>query len=87
MLYLALEHIAKKWTMPVANWKAALQRFAILLGDRARSRAGINAAARRNRKSNISGMGLAPNPEILRFRARIAGPEGELRSRFPNPGP
>ena len=24
----------KKWTMPVQNWKAALQRFAILLGDR-----------------------------------------------------
>ena len=34
LLYLALEHIAKKWTMPVRNWKAALQRFAILLGDR-----------------------------------------------------
>ena len=31
---LALEHVAKKWTMPVQNWKAALQRFAILLGDR-----------------------------------------------------
>jgi putative transposase len=35
LLYLALEHIAQKWTMPVQNWKAALQRFAILLGDRA----------------------------------------------------
>ena len=34
LLFLALEHIAKKWTMPVQNWKAALQRFAILLGDR-----------------------------------------------------
>jgi putative transposase len=34
LLYLALEHIAKKWTMPVVNWKSALQRFAILLGDR-----------------------------------------------------
>jgi putative transposase len=34
LLYLALEHIAKKWTMPVQNWKAALQRFAILHGDR-----------------------------------------------------
>src|SRR6201998_502470 len=34
LLYLTLEHIAKKWTMPVQNWKAALQRFAILLGDR-----------------------------------------------------
>jgi putative transposase len=34
LLFLALEHIAKKWTMPVQDWKAALQRFAILLGDR-----------------------------------------------------
>jgi len=34
LLYLALEHIAKKWTMPLQKWKAALQRFAILLGDR-----------------------------------------------------
>ena len=34
LFYLALEHIAKKWTMPVQNGKAALQRFAILLGDR-----------------------------------------------------
>jgi putative transposase len=34
LLFLALEHIAKKWTMPVQNWKAALQRFAILLEDR-----------------------------------------------------
>ena len=34
LLYLALQHITKKWTMPVQNWKAALQRFAILFGDR-----------------------------------------------------
>ena len=34
LLFLALKHIAKKWTMPVQNWKAALQRFAILLEDR-----------------------------------------------------
>ena len=34
LLYLALEHIVKKWTMPVVNWKAALQRFTILFGDR-----------------------------------------------------
>ena len=34
LLFLALEHIAQKWTMPVQNLKAALQRFAILLGDR-----------------------------------------------------
>jgi putative transposase len=35
LLYLALEHVAKKWTMPIKDWKAALQRFAILRGDRA----------------------------------------------------
>src|SRR5216683_6012131 len=34
LLYLALEHIARKWTKPVKDWKAALQRFAILFGDR-----------------------------------------------------
>jgi len=34
LLYLALEHIAKKWTKPVQDWKAALQRFTILFGDR-----------------------------------------------------
>ena len=34
LLFLVLEHIAKKLTMPVQNWKAALQRFAIFLGDR-----------------------------------------------------
>lgn len=34
LLYLGLTHIAKKWTKPVQDWKAALQRFAILHGDR-----------------------------------------------------
>jgi len=34
LLYLGLVHIAKRWTRPVQNWKAALQRFAILHGDR-----------------------------------------------------
>ena len=34
LLYLALENAAKKWTMPVQNWKGALQRFSILFGDR-----------------------------------------------------
>lgn len=29
-----IERIAKKWTMPVQNWKASLHRFAILLGNR-----------------------------------------------------
>ena len=33
-LLLALERIAKKWTMPIHNWSAALNRFAIEFGDR-----------------------------------------------------
>ena len=36
LLSLARDHIAKKWTIPVPKWKAALRRFAILLGDRVR---------------------------------------------------
>lgn len=34
LLYLGLNSVAKKWTMPVQNWKAALNQFAILFGDR-----------------------------------------------------
>ena len=34
LLYLALRNIAKKWTMPVKDWKAALNRFAIVYEDR-----------------------------------------------------
>jgi putative transposase len=34
LLYLALRNIAKKWTMPVYDWKAALNRFAIIYESR-----------------------------------------------------
>jgi putative transposase len=34
LLYLALRNIAKKWTMPVQDWKAALNRFAIIFENR-----------------------------------------------------
>lgn len=34
LLYLALRNIAKKWTMPVHDWKAALNRFAIVYENR-----------------------------------------------------
>lgn len=34
LLYLALQNIARKWTMPIREWKAALNRFAILFEDR-----------------------------------------------------
>ena len=34
LLYLALRNIAKKWTMPVRDWRDALNRFAIIYEDR-----------------------------------------------------
>ena len=34
LYYLVLERMAKKWTMPIPNWREALNRFAIELGDR-----------------------------------------------------
>jgi putative transposase len=34
LLYLALRNIAKKWTKPVHDWKAALNRFAIIYENR-----------------------------------------------------
>ena len=34
LLYLALRNIAKKWTMPVHDWNAALNRFAIIYENR-----------------------------------------------------
>jgi putative transposase len=34
LYYLALERIAKKWTMPIHSWSEALNRFVIEFGDR-----------------------------------------------------
>ena len=34
LLYLALNNASKKWTMPIRNWKQALQQFAILFDGR-----------------------------------------------------
>jgi len=34
LFYLALNNISKKWTMPIRDWKAALNRFAIQFDDR-----------------------------------------------------
>jgi putative transposase len=34
LYYLALRNISKKWTMPIQNWKAALNRFTILFNER-----------------------------------------------------
>lgn len=34
VIYLAIREAAKKWTMPIRNWKLALNRFMILFADR-----------------------------------------------------
>jgi len=34
LIYLAVQNIAKKWTKPIQNWKAALNQFAILFEGR-----------------------------------------------------
>jgi putative transposase len=34
IFYLALMNIAKKWTMPIHTWKAALSQFAIKFAGR-----------------------------------------------------
>ena len=34
LFYLALQNISKKWTMPIRDWKAALNRFTIQFEDR-----------------------------------------------------
>ena len=34
LLYLGLRNASKKWTMPLRDWKAALNQFIILFGDR-----------------------------------------------------
>jgi putative transposase len=33
-LYLALKNIAKKWTMPIRDWKSALNQFSIMFHGR-----------------------------------------------------
>ena len=34
LYYLALRNISRKWTMPIQNWKAALNRFTIMFDER-----------------------------------------------------
>jgi putative transposase len=34
VLFLAIQNAAKKWTMPIANWRQAMARFMILFEDR-----------------------------------------------------
>lgn len=34
VIYLAMRNISKKWTMPIRDWKPALNRFAVEFADR-----------------------------------------------------
>ena len=34
VIYLAIEAASKKWTMPIRNWKPALNRFMVMFEDR-----------------------------------------------------
>ena len=34
LFYLALQNISKKWTLPIRDWKAALNRFTIQFDER-----------------------------------------------------
>jgi len=34
LIYLALQNITARWTMPIKEWRAALNRFAILFAER-----------------------------------------------------
>ncbi len=34
LLYMALENIMKKWTIPIRNWPLAVHQFAIRFGQR-----------------------------------------------------
>jgi transposase-like protein len=33
LIFMGLQHIAKKWTMPIRDWGAALSQFAIIYGE------------------------------------------------------
>ncbi len=34
LLYLALRNISRRWTMPIKNWSAAMNQFAVLFDGR-----------------------------------------------------
>ena len=34
VLFLAIEHTSKKWTIPIANWRMTMNRFIIQCGER-----------------------------------------------------
>jgi putative transposase len=34
LVYMGLQHVAKKWTQPIREWKAALNQLVMLFGER-----------------------------------------------------
>jgi len=34
LVYMGLQHGAKQWTQPIRDWKAALNQFVMLFGER-----------------------------------------------------
>jgi transposase-like protein len=34
LIFMGLQHISQKWTMPIRNWGAALNQFAVIYGER-----------------------------------------------------
>ncbi|WP_227692400.1 hypothetical protein [Psychrobacter immobilis] len=34
VVYLATKQVSKKWSMPIRNWKSALNRFMIMFDER-----------------------------------------------------
>lgn len=34
LMFMALQNVAKKWTMPIRDWRSALNQFVILFGER-----------------------------------------------------
>lgn len=34
LIYLSLKNIEKRWTMPIKDWKSALNQFAIIFAER-----------------------------------------------------
>ena len=54
LFYLALRNISQKWSMPIRDWKAALNRFTIEFGDR------IWGEHRKRKKSHAKALACAP---------------------------
>ena len=78
LLYLALRNIAKKWTMPVHDWKDALNRFAIIYENRLP----VNSPRDRGNETARQKTGLwKPWKNKLRFPTVPTAPTAADKSR------